>query len=92
MSRFPTAGHLISSAGLRNIKFDSVVNNILVNSDPAIIDVLIAGVLERLLQPLDMAGPLADELFARAQQGPQFLRLGLRYEARSDQTMGQEIG
>ena len=36
------------------------------------------GVFERLLQPLDMAGLLADQFVARAQQRAQILRLGFR--------------
>ena len=39
----------------------------------------------------DMASLLADQLFARAQQRAHILRLGFRHEARSDQTMSQQM-
>jgi hypothetical protein len=48
-------------------------------------------ILQCLLKSLDVAASLANELFARAQQVAQNLGLGIRHEARSDQTMGEKI-
>ena len=50
------------------------------------------GIFQRLLQPLDMAGPLADQLLAGAQQPAHLLGLGIRHEAAPDQPMRQQIG
>ena len=50
------------------------------------------GVLQRLLQPLDVAGPLAHQLLAGAQQAALFLRRGIGDEAAADQAMRQQIG
>jgi hypothetical protein len=50
------------------------------------------GVLERLLQPLHVAGPLADQLLAGAQQGAQRLDGRIRHEARPDQAVRQQLG
>ena len=50
------------------------------------------GILQRLLQALDMAASLTNELLAGAQQAAQFLRLGVRHEAAADQAMGYQIG
>src|SRR5215831_16225673 len=43
------------------------------------------GVLQRLLQPLDMAAAFASKLLAGAQQGTQLLRLRVRNKAAADQ-------
>ena len=50
------------------------------------------GVLQRLLQPLDMAAALAHQLLAGAQQIAHLLGLLIRYEATADQAVCQEIG
>ena len=50
------------------------------------------GLFERLLDPLDMAGLLAGQLLACAQQRTQFLGRLVRNEARPDQPAGQQIG
>jgi len=49
------------------------------------------GVLERLLYPQDMARLFTAQLLARAQQGADLLGRVIRYEARSDQAMRQQI-
>jgi hypothetical protein len=43
---------------------------------------LMVTLLQRLLQPLDVAGLLAGELCARPQQGTQLLEILRRHEAR----------
>jgi len=50
------------------------------------------GVLQRLLQALDVAGLLTDELLARAQQRPQCLGGRLGNETRPDQPVRQQLG
>jgi hypothetical protein len=47
------------------------------------------GVLQRLLQPLHVAGPLADQLLAGAQQGAQRLGGRVRHEAGPHQPVGE---
>ena len=50
------------------------------------------GVLQRFLDALHMAGLLAHELLAGAQQGAQLLGRRLRHEARADQAVRQQVG
>jgi len=50
------------------------------------------GILQRLLQALDMAASFANELLAGTQQAAQFLCLGIRHKAAADQPMGHQIG
>ena len=50
------------------------------------------GVLQGLLEPLDVAGPFAHDLLAGTQQTAHLLGLGVRHEAASDQSVGQKIG
>ena len=50
------------------------------------------GVLQRLLDPLDVAGLLAHQLLAGAQQRAHLLGRRLRHEAGADQTVRQQIG
>ena len=50
------------------------------------------GVLQRPLQALNMAGPLAHQLLAGAQQAALFLRRGIGDETAADQAMRQQIG
>jgi hypothetical protein len=49
------------------------------------------GVLERLLYPQDMARLFAAQLLARAQQRVHLLGRAIRYEARPDQAVRQQI-
>src|SRR5215475_4295075 len=49
------------------------------------------GLFKRLLNPLDMAGLLACELLASAQQRAELLHLLFRYEARLDQPETHQI-
>ncbi len=50
------------------------------------------GVLQRLLQALNMAAALAHQLLAGAQQGAHLLGLLVRHETTSDQAMRQKVG
>ena len=50
------------------------------------------GVLQRLLQALDMAAALAHQLLAGAQQGAHFLGLLVRHKTAPDQAVRQKIG
>jgi len=50
------------------------------------------GVFQRLLQPLHVAGLLAHQLLARAQQGAHLLRRRLGHKARADQAVRQQVG
>ena len=49
------------------------------------------GVLQHLVNALNMTAPLAHQLLARAQKGAQVLRLTVRDETRPDQTVRQEL-
>jgi hypothetical protein len=50
------------------------------------------GVVQRPLQALNMAGPLAHQLLAGAQQAALFLRRGIGDETTANQAMRQQIG
>ena len=50
------------------------------------------GILEHLLDALDVRGPLAHELLAGARERPQLLHGHRRHEAGADQAVGQQIG
>jgi len=50
------------------------------------------GMIERLLQPLHMAGLLAGQLLAAAEQRAQVLGRRFRHEAWADQAVGQQVG
>ena len=50
------------------------------------------GVLQRLLQPLNMGRALANQLLAGAKQGPQLLGRTIRHEAAADQAVGGQLG
>ena len=50
------------------------------------------GVLQHLLDALDVRGALAHELLARARQRAQLLHRRRRHEAGADQAVGQQIG
>jgi len=50
------------------------------------------GVLQRLLQPLHVAGLLAHRLLAGARACPQLLRRRPRHKARADQAVRQQVG
>ena len=50
------------------------------------------GILQRLLDPLDMTAPLTDELLAGSQEIAHLLRRLVRDEAASDQPMCHQIG
>ena len=61
------------------------------NQDGGIVAAAGEDVLERLLQPLGVAGLLAHQLLARAQERAQFLRRRVRNEAGPDQAVRQEL-
>jgi hypothetical protein len=50
------------------------------------------GILQRPLEPLDMAAPLPHQLLAGPQQAAQLLRLGIRHEAAPDKPVGKKVG
>src|ERR1035437_10090808 len=50
------------------------------------------GIFQGLLDALNVLGSLADELLARAHEGPQFLDWGRRDKARTNQAVREQVG